>query len=67
MKSFGVYYWYVKMPQWGCVQHGIEYIMFYVQKHIAYLSACPGPRWFETAARGTRICESRLLAKPLLK
>ena len=30
----GVCYWYVKMPRCGCVEHGLEYITFYVQKHI---------------------------------
>ena len=42
MKSFGVYYWYVKMPQCGCVEHGLEYITFYVKKYIAHLVACSG-------------------------
>ena len=42
MKSLGVYYWYVKMPRWGCVEHGLKYIMFYVKKHIAHLVACSG-------------------------
>ena len=28
----GVYYWYVKMPRCGCVEHGLEYIMFHVQQ-----------------------------------
>ena len=31
MKSLGVYYWYVKMPPCGCVEHGLEYITFYVE------------------------------------
>ena len=39
MKSLGVYYWYVKKSQCGCVAHGSEYITFYVQKHIAPLVA----------------------------
>ena len=43
MKSLGVYYWYVKMPQCGCVEHGLEYITFYVEKHIEYKAACSGP------------------------
>ena len=34
MKFLGVYYWYVKMPRCGCVEHGLEYFSFYVQKHI---------------------------------
>ena len=42
MKSLGIYYRYVKMPQCGCVEPGLEYIMFYVQKHIAHLVACSG-------------------------
>ena len=41
MNSLGVYYWYVKMPRWGCVEHGLEYIAFYVQSY-AHLKACSG-------------------------
>ena len=59
----GVSYWYVKMPQSGCVKHGLEYITLYVQKHIAPLVAL---FWFPAgsrrAARGARICESPLLS-----
>ena len=40
MKSLGVYHRYAKAPQGGCVEHGLEYITFYVQKHIAHLAAC---------------------------
>ena len=43
MKSLGVYYWYVKIPQCGCVEHGLKYITFYVEKYIAYLAAHCGP------------------------
>ena len=49
MNSLGVYYWYVKMLQCGCVEHGLECITFYVHKHIAHLAACSaipdGLRW----------------------
>ena len=30
MKSLGVYYRYVKMPRCGCMEHGLEYITFFV-------------------------------------
>ena len=40
------------------MEHGLGCITFDVQKHIAHLAACSGPRWF---ARGARICEGRLL------
>ena len=33
----------LKMSRCGCVEHGLEYIMFYVRKHIAHLVACSGP------------------------
>ena len=63
MKSLPVCCWYVKMPQCGCVEHGLAYITFYVQKHIAHLVAL---FWFPAdsrpAARGDRICENPLLA-----
>ena len=61
MKSLGIYYWYVKMPRCGCLEHGLEYLSFYVQKHIADLAACSGPpTGFWRAARGTRISETCL-------
>ena len=31
------------MPRCRCMEHGLEYIMFYVQKYIAHLVACSGP------------------------
>ena len=62
MKSLGVCYWYVKMPQCGCVEHGLAYTTFYVQKHRAHLAVLfyfpAGSRW---TARGARICETPLL------
>ena len=62
MKSLGVYNWYVKMPRCRCVEHGLEYFSFYVQKHIAHLAACSQPpAGLRRAARGTRISETRLL------
>ena len=62
MKTLQVCYWYVKMPQCGCVDHGLAYDTFYVQKHIAYLIAL---FWFPAGSRraavGARICETPLL------
>ena len=61
MESLGVYYWYVKMPCCGCVEHELEYFLFYVQKHTAHLAACSGPpAGFWRAAREARISETRL-------
>ena len=31
MKSIWVYYWRIKMPQDGCVEHGLEHITIYVK------------------------------------
>ena len=42
MKSFGVCYWYVKVPQCRYIELGLEYIMFYVQKDMAPLAVCSG-------------------------
>ena len=42
IKSLGVYYWYVKMPRWGCVEHRKLNITFHVQEYIAHLAACSG-------------------------
>ena len=59
----GVYCRYVKMPQSGCVEHGLEYITFYVQEHIAHVGDLFWvPTGSRRAARGTRISETRLLA-----
>ena len=52
MKSFGVYYWYVKMPRCGCVEHELEYIMFYVKKHRQFWRPVLDPRWFTTGRQG---------------
>ena len=63
MKSLWVCYWYVKMPQWRCVEHGLDYITFYVIKYIAPLAVCSGPpAGSQQAARGTCIYETRLLS-----
>ena len=43
MKSLGVYYWYVKLPQCRYMEHGLEYITSYVEKHIAPLAICYNP------------------------
>ena len=39
MKSLG---YVTKTPQCGYMEHGLEYIMFYVQKHMASLTVCSG-------------------------
>ena len=61
MKCLGVYYWYVKMPRCGCVEHGLEYDTFYVKKYIKHLVACTGrPAGSRRTAKGARICENHL-------
>ena len=42
-KSFGICYWYVKIPQCGYMENGLKHITFYVQKHIAALARCYTP------------------------
>ena len=39
-KSMGAYYWYVKIPQWWYMDHGLKDIAFYVQKQIAHWAVC---------------------------
>ena len=39
-ETSGVYYWCVKIPQCGCIKHGLSFITLYVQKHIAALAKC---------------------------
>ena len=40
LKSLMVYYWYVKKPQCGYMEHGLKDIKCHVQKHIAPQSIC---------------------------
>ena len=40
MRSLGVCYWCVKIPQCGYMEHGIKDIAFYVQKHITPCTVC---------------------------
>ena len=40
MKSLGVCYWYVKIPQCGYMGHALQLIRFYVKKRIAALGGC---------------------------
>ena len=62
MESLGVYYWYVKMPRRGCVEHGLEYITFYVKKNIVHFGGLFWtPAGSRRVARGALICETRLL------
>ena len=39
---WGICYWYVEVPQFGYMEHGLEYITFYVQKQMAPLAVCSG-------------------------
>ena len=62
MKSLRVCCWCVKMSRWGCVEHGLAYITFYVKKHIAHLVALFWlPAGSRQAARGALIFETPLL------
>ena len=54
MKSLGVYYWYIKIPQGGNVEHWLEYITCYVQKHIAHLAMCSNPQLVRDNLLGAR-------------
>ena len=58
MKSVGVWYWYVKIPQYRYMEHGLEYITFYV---MAVCSGSPVGSW--QAARSAFICETCLLKR----
>ena len=49
MKFLGVYFWYVKMLLCGCVEHGLEYITFYVKKMYSTLG---GLFWTNTGSLG---------------
>ena len=61
MKSLGVHYGYIKMPWYGCMEHGLEYLSFYVQKTYSTLGGLFwNPAVSRRAARGARISEARL-------
>ena len=36
----GAYYWYIKIPQWRYMDHGLKDIAFYVKKQIAPRAVC---------------------------
>ena len=36
----GAYYWYVKIPQYGYMEHGKNIILLYVKKHMAPRALC---------------------------
>ena len=44
MKYLGVYQRYVKIPQCGHIEDGLEYITFYAKKNIASLAICSSSR-----------------------
>ena len=54
MESMGAYYWYLKIPQCGLMEHEWKDVAFYVQKH----SLSQLPTGLRQAARGARICET---------
>ena len=60
-KSSRIYYWCVKIPQCGYMEHGLSYIIFYVQKHMKALTKCYNPN-SRQAARTVGIYDTRLLA-----
>ena len=49
MKSLG---YVTDMSKCQVCEHGLEYIMFYVQKHIAPLAVCSGTPLFRDGALG---------------
>ena len=53
------------MPRRGWVEHGLEYITFYDQKHISPLVAL-FPAGSRRTARGAHICETPLLHRGLI-
>ena len=46
------YYWYVKIPQCGYMEHGLKDIAFYVQKHIRTRAVCHNFLCFATSHLG---------------
>ena len=43
INSLGLCHWHFKIPHCRYMEHGLEYIMFYVQNHMAPLAVCSGP------------------------
>ena len=58
-KSTGAYYWYIKIPQWGYVGHGLKCIAFYVKKYCKSSNLLQLPAGSRLVTSGARICESR--------
>ena len=54
---------YVKIPEYGYMEHGLEYITFYIQKHLARLAVCSGLPLVRQAAMGAHISEICLIRK----
>ena len=44
---------YINVPRCGCVEHGLVYITFYVQKHITPWMICSGPSLVRDGPLGT--------------
>ena len=57
MEYMGTYYWYVEMPQCGCMEHGLEDIAFYVKKQQIGQSVITSRPFVTEATRGACICE----------
>ena len=56
MKSFGVCYWYVKIPKCGYMEHGLADITFYVHKtYDTFVGLFWDPAGSRQAARGAHI------------
>ena len=60
MKSFGVCYWYAKMPQCGGVEHELEYNVLCSKTYSTFGGLFWPPAGLRRAARGASICETRL-------
>ena len=60
-QSMGAYYWYVKIPQCGYMEHRLRYLVLCSKTHgtLHSLLWLPTGSWW--AARGARICETCLL------
>ena len=59
-KSFGVYYWCVKIPQCGHMEHGLKYIALYVPKHITSCTVVITPLLFRDKPLGVSASVKRV-------
>ena len=62
MEFLGIYYWYVKIPQYRYMEHELKISRFMLKKNILHFwQSVTTPTSLWQAARNAHICEAHLL------